>query len=155
VSAVISSNTNVEVFFESYRAAFERLDPAAIADHFAYPAHVTSDGKEIGLIAVRSKREWAAQLERLLEMYRAIGFRSARVHELKVTEMSPRLILANLRWELRDAADGLLYEFQAVYTLADVGAGFRITAIAHDEMPRYREALARRTSPDSRNNANA
>jgi hypothetical protein len=54
----VESNETVSVvraFLESYRDAFERLDAAAIADHFAYPSHITGDADEIALMQLSNK----------------------------------------------------------------------------------------------------
>ena len=75
--------------------------------------------------------------------YRAIGVRSAEVRELRVTELTPRLAQAAVRWGLIDGEGGRLYDFDAAYTLADLGQGMRITAIAHNETPRLRAFLER------------
>ena len=94
----MSSETqpSVKGFFESYRAAFERLDALAIADHFAYPSHISSDAGEIVLLPISGKQDWIASIEHLLGMYRAIGFSSARVLDLATTELSPRLAHATV-----------------------------------------------------------
>lgn len=141
-------NTNETViyvtgFFESYRLAFERLDASAIADHFAYPSHITSDTGEIVLSPVVTKPDWTRQIEQLLAMYRAIGFASARVMNLALTELSPRLLQVVVDWALQDITGSVLYTFQAAYTLAKIDDAFRISGIAHDELPKYRECLAR------------
>jgi hypothetical protein len=133
----------VNAFFESYRAAFERFDAPAIADHFAYPSHVTSDTGEIVLMAVAGRQDWIAQVERLIGMYRAIKVSSARVLDLVTTELSPRLIQARIHWALHDGAGRDLYDFDAIYTLASINGALRITAISHNEIPRYRACLAR------------
>lgn len=141
----MSSETTqgVSAFFESYRTEFERFDAPAIARHFAYPSHVTSDTGQISLSSIASMEEWIGKLERLLDMYRAIGVASARVLDLSETALSPRLIQAIVHWELRDGAGQLLYDFEAAYTLAEIDGDLRIAAIAHDEIPRYRACLAR------------
>ncbi len=134
----------VDAFFESYRAAFERLDAPAIADHFAYPCHITSDtGEMVVLVSVTTKHEWIGKIEGLLAMYQAVGLSSARVVNLDATEISPRLVQTVVHWALYDNAAPMLYAFEAAYTLAHVDDGLRISAIAHNEMPRYRECLAR------------
>ncbi len=133
----------VNAFMESYRAAFERLDAPAIADHFAYPSHITSDTGEIVLIPVAAKYDWIGKLEQLLGMYRAIGVTSARVLDLAATELSPRLFLAILHWELYDGSGRSLYDFEATYTLAEIDGILRIAAISHNEIPRYRACIAR------------
>ncbi len=134
---------SVNAFFESYRIAFERLDVPAIADHFAYPSHITSDAREITLIPIAAKQDWISEIERLLAMYRAIGFGSARVLNLAPTELSPRLVQAMVHWALYDGVGRSLYDFQAMYTLAKINDALRIAAISHNEIPRYRECLAR------------
>jgi hypothetical protein len=134
---------SVNAFFESYRTAFERLDAPAIADHFAYPSHITSDTGEIVLIPIAAKQDWIGKIEQLLGMYRAVGFSSARILNLAATELSPRLAQAILHWALHDGAGRILYDFEATYTLAKINGTLRIAAISHNEIPRYRACLAR------------
>jgi hypothetical protein len=135
--------TDVTGFFESYRLAFERLDSSAIADHFTYPSHITSDTGEIVLSPVVTKPDWTRQIEQLLDMYRAIGVASARILDLAITELSPHLAQAVVDWALQDNTGSLLYTFQAAYTLAKIDDAVRISGIAHNEIPKYRECLAR------------
>ena len=138
----------VKAFVASYQAAFEQLDAAAISDHFAYPAHVTSDPGEpsdIQLVSVVTRHEWAGQIERLLAMYRVIGVRSAHARPIATVELSPRLVQSAIHWELRDAAGESLYDFEATYTLARIDGAMRITALSHNELPRYRACLAGRS----------
>lgn len=130
-------------FFETYRAAFEALDAAAIADLFAFPLHITSDAGEIALTVAGSREAWTGQVERLLGMYRAIGFASTRVLDLAAAELSPRLFQVIVHWELYDAAGSVLYDFHAMYTLVKIEDALRIAAISHDEIPQYRRSLAR------------
>ena len=134
---------DVTGFFDSYRLAFERLDASAIADHFAYPSHITSDTGKIVLSPVVTKPDWTRQIEQLLAMYRAIGFASARLLNLALTKLSPRLVQAVVDWALQDNTGNLLYTFQAAYTLAKIDDAVRISGIAHNEIPKYRECLAR------------
>jgi hypothetical protein len=135
--------SSVNAFFDSYRAAFERFDAHAVADHFAFPGHVTGDMGEITLIPVATKQDWLAQIERIIGMYKTIGVSTARVLELKMTEISPRLVQAVIHWELQNGAGAILYDFDAIYTLAKVGDDLRVSAIAHNEIPRYKACVAR------------
>ena len=134
---------SVNAFFESYRLAFERFDAPAIADYFAYPGHVTNDTGEIVLVPVKTREDWIVRLEQLLGMYRAIGVSSARIVDLTATELSPRLVQAILHWALHDNAGRILYDFEAIYTLAYIDGAPRIAAIANNEIPRYRACFAR------------
>jgi hypothetical protein len=133
----------IRTFFDSYRRAFERFDAAAIADHFAFPAHLRADGSKPELFVVRDRRAWVEQLERFLGGYRALDVASARILGIAATELSPSLAHAAVRWRLGDSAGRTLYEFVSGYTLVRVTGALRIAAIAHDETPRYRDAVAR------------
>lgn len=138
-----ASGAAVKTFFESYRAAFERYDASGIADHFAFPAHMTSDADQIELSAIPSKEEWIDQLKHLVEMYRAIGVSSARILELTISGLSPRVVYTTVRWGLYDRTGALLYDFYATYTMVSMGGALRISALAHNEMPQSRDALKR------------
>ncbi len=144
------TSPSVTAFFESYRLAFERLDAPAIAEHFAYPSHITSDTGQIVLIPIAAQPEWTAQIAHLLDMYRAIGFRSARILNLAPTALSPRLVQARVHWALDDGGGCPLYDFQALYTLATISDTLRITAISHNELVRYRAYVARLPSQQTR-----
>lgn len=127
-------------FLDAYRTAFEALDASAIADLFSYPCQITS-GDEIAVTVVPTREAWVPQLQRLIDGYRAIGFRSAEVLDLRATELTPRLTQAAVHWRLVDGEGRPLYEFKASYTLADFGQGLRISALAHNETPRLRALL--------------
>ncbi len=73
---------------------FERFDASAIADHFAYPCHITSDAGEITLMPVTSRQAWVGQLEQLLKLYRTSACSSAQVLDLTFAQLSPRLVQA-------------------------------------------------------------
>ncbi len=135
--------TQITAFFDSYRTAFESQDAPAIADHFAYPGFVTSDAGEITLVPITNWQEWIAKLEQLLGMYRAINVGTARVLDMTVTAISPRLAQAHIHWALETSAGERLYDFEAIYTVALIGEEFHITALAHNEMPQYQACYAR------------
>ena len=98
------------------------------------------------MTAIASRGDGLRMVEQILEMYRTIGVRAARPLDLTAREISPRLARALVRWGLYDAAGDLLYAFEAAYILASIDGALRISAIAHNELPRYRECLARLTS---------
>ena len=139
----------VDAFFDSYRAVYERADPSAITDHFAFPLHVTSDTGEyrgargaIALTLVAARDEWMSQINRLLTAYAKVGVASARITELATFELSPRLFQAVVRWELQNADGDQVYRFDAAYTVAEIDGVFRITALAHNERPQLQALLA-------------
>jgi hypothetical protein len=133
----------VRDFLDAYRAAFEAFDVPAIADLFSYPSQVTSDAGELAVTTVPTREAWIPQIERLFAAYRAVGVQAAEVLGLHVTYLTPRLAQATVHWGLVDEEGGRIYDFDASYTLADLGEGMRITAIAHNETPRLRASLER------------
>jgi hypothetical protein len=129
---------DVRAFFTSYCTAFIRQDAPAIAKHFAEVVHVASDtGKDVR-VHVESAVEW----RRAIERYRAIGVGSIEATALATDALSPRLVQARVRWAIGDKAARPLYEFDAMYTLARHTDIFRITGVAHNEIPEYRRCLA-------------
>ncbi len=128
-------------FLDAYRIAFETLDANVIADYFHYPFQVTSDAGAVSVTAVPSREAWLPQLERLVGAYRLIGVHTADVLSLLVDDLTPQLGQATVHWGLVTADHAPVYDFTASYTLADLGEGTRITAIAHNESPRLRAYL--------------
>jgi len=82
-------------------------------------------------------------LQPLDAMHRAIGFSFARALNLVAIELSSRLVRAVVPWALLNSAGDTLYDFNAAYSLATIDGVVRITAISHNEVPRYRECLGR------------
>ena len=134
---------DVRAFFTSYCTAFIRQDAPAIAKHFADVVHVAGDTGDDVSVHVASAAEWRQAIDRLLEMYRTIDVGFVEATGLATDALSSRLVQARLRWALHDRAVRPLYEFDAMYTLARHSETFRITAIAHNEIPQYRKCLAR------------
>ena len=108
-------------FLESYRAAFERFDTAAVADHFAYPSYIASDADDIAILPIASRQDCFDTIEEVMEMHRRLGTPSGLICDLSVAEFSPRLIQASLRMQVSDGAGRALYDFKGIYTLAKTG----------------------------------
>lgn len=130
-------------FFDSYVAAFETMDPAAIAGHFAFPLHMTSEGEPVALTAVPDAETWRGEIARLVSFYGDLGAATAHMIEASSTELSPRVEHVAIHWQLHDADGGDLYDFHAVYTLAEVEGATRVVALAHDELPRALAFMSR------------
>jgi hypothetical protein len=134
----------VRAFLECYRDAFERLDADAIADHFAYPSHITGDADEIALLQLSNRQDCLAAVERVVAMHRQLEAPSGSIRDLSIVELSPRLTQASLTMEVHRRTGGMLYDFEAVYTLAETRTGWRIAAIAHNQIPRLLKCVAQR-----------
>src|ERR1700734_909196 len=103
---------------------------------------MASDEGTVALVAMSSKAEWIAKVEAWLVGIQRSGFRSARIADLEVVDLSPLLVQARIRWELCDGGGALLYDFDATYTLGRFGCELRIVqAIFHNERLPYRAFL--------------
>ena len=83
-------------------------------------------------------------VEKVVAMHRELEAPSGTIRNLSIVELSPRLTQASLTMEVHRRTGGMLYDFQAVYTLAETRTGWRIAAIAHNQIPRLRKCLAQR-----------
>jgi hypothetical protein len=136
--------SRVAQFFDAYRSGYLRRAAEELADLFAYPSHITSDAGEVALVPNPTRRGWVRQLADLLEMYDTIGVKGIDILELEERQLSERLWLADVHWELRDADGVALYHFHNVYILCDLGGKLRIaSAVSPDELPRYRACRRR------------
>lgn len=144
---------NVAAFFDSYRVAFDRLDADDIAKHFYFPTQLTLDigGKVLALVATRA--DMLGSLERLLANYRRIRFGSAMIRQQSTVQISTSVAHVVVDWELVNCVGEGLYSFVATYVLAKIEGALRITAVAHNEVPRYRECLLRQQDAASQKSA--
>jgi hypothetical protein len=141
---MMSDQTAVRELLESYLGAFERLDAAAIAEHFAYPSHISSDADDVALLQLSNRQDCLAAVEKVVAMHRELAAPSGSIRDLSITGLSPRLAQASLRMEVNARAGGMLYDFEAFYTLVETPAGWRIAAIAHNQIPRLVACITRR-----------
>jgi hypothetical protein len=93
-----------------------------------------------------NRQDCLAAVERVLAMHRELEAPSGSIRDLSIVELSPRLTQASLTMEVHGRAGGVLYDFGAVYTLVETRTGWRIAAIAHNQIPRLPECIARRRS---------
>jgi ketosteroid isomerase-like protein len=148
MSATGVSTELVTAFLEAYASAFQRLDKDAVADRYAYPAHVVTHNGGVRLLAVPSREAWTAVIERILQMYGAMGVHSAAMVDLSVVNISPQVAQARLVWVLRGEGDKPLYEFEATYTLALVDGELKIVqVISENEQPKFQGVMRARSSP--------
>ena len=142
--------SGVDEFLDAYRRTFEAFDAPAIVDLFSFPLQLTSAADDVTVTTVPTREAWLPQVERLLHAYREIGVQAADVLGRQTIELTPKLVQAVVHWGIADADGRRIYEFDASYTLADLGDGLRITALAHNETPRLRTRMhdVRSDQPD-------
>jgi hypothetical protein len=133
--------TAAEAFLDDYRKAFALRDAEALVERFAFPLQTVSVTEREAAVAVSTRDEWRRVIDRLLEAYAALGAADAAALEIDVAEPLPRVASVRVRWKLRRSDGSAIYDFTALYSLAQIGGRMRIVAIAHDEASRLQEAL--------------
>jgi hypothetical protein len=128
-------------FFDEYAGAFARYDARALAELFAFPFHVVSITEDPTAISVSTRDDWLPVLDGLLASYRRLEVAGGVPLELEVSELTDRACSVRVHWELRKDDGSAIYDFAAVYTLAQVAGAWRVFAIAHDELPKLQAAL--------------
>ena len=145
MSAAGISTEQVKAFLEAYASAFQRLDRDAVADRYAYPAHVVTYDGGVRLLAVPTREAWMAVIERILQMYGAMGVRQAVMADLRVVFISPQIAQARTTWDLRGEGDKPLYRFEATYTLALFDGDLKIAqVISENEQPKFQGVMRAR-----------
>ena len=134
----------VDAFLAGYAADFATYDPATVAKRFAYPVHCVGDTDAGPDVTTAGREAWLLALDRLLGAYRELGITGARLHSVQVIRLGPGLHVAWVRWALLRSDASVVYSFEASYTLVLSQGRLRISAIAHNEVPRLGEALAKR-----------
>ncbi len=142
---MINPTADIVSFFEDYANAFSARDIDRLADLFTYPGHVVSDAGQAVLVPVPSRELWIPRLADLLSMYGGVGFAKAVVGRLDVKALSTNIVWADVHWELRNAVDALLYDFDTCYTVVRTADRWQIAqAISSNELAHYKEFLIRR-----------
>lgn len=72
-------------------------------------------------ISVPTRDEWLPVLDGLLGSYRRLGVAGGVPVELEVSELTASACSVRVHWELRRDDESAIYDFTAIYTLAQVG----------------------------------
>jgi len=70
------------------------------------------------LLQLSNRQDCLAAVEKVLAMHRELEAPSGIIRNLSIVELSPRLTQASLTMEVHRRTGGMLYDFEAVYTLA-------------------------------------
>ncbi|MEO8632145.1 MAG: nuclear transport factor 2 family protein [Chloroflexota bacterium] len=142
MSTAAISAEQVRAFLTSYAAAFQRSDKDGVADCYSYPAHVLTYNGGVRLLPVASREAWTVVIERILQMYGAMGVRTAAMRELRVTDVSPQVAQAHVVWSLQSDGDRPLYDFAATYTLALIDGALKIVqVVSENEQPKFQGVM--------------
>jgi hypothetical protein len=133
-------NDGVREFFANYCRAFEAFDANALSTFFSYPVLFTNADSVQPQTIVVSAPDYVLAVAPLLQAYRDLSVGSGTVADLQTIVLAPSLAMAVVDWDITASNGDLLYSHQASYTLVRID-GWRIAAIALDELPKLRAAL--------------
>lgn len=118
--------STLNAFLERYRRAFAEDDMAALADLIHLPCLVM--GPEVH--AITSAEVLRESLDRQLERHREAGVAEARFRVLGHRRIEARYMTVDVGWEMRNAADQLVWDFALMYTLTAPERGWKIVSVA-------------------------
>ena len=138
-------NDDVREFFANYCRAFEAFDAPALSAFFSYPVLFTKADPVRPQTMMASASDYISAIAPLIQAYRDLNVESGKVVDLKTIVLAPSLVVAIVDWDVIAFGGKVLYSHQASYTLIGID-GWRIAAIALDELPKLHAALYARTN---------
>ncbi len=121
---------------EEYRNAFRRGDLNALVSCFGFPLQVASvTGDEVS-VTVAGSEDWPGVLQGVLDLYRRLDVAEAVMLAVEISQPLDPVAMIRVHWQLERLDGTSVYDFTAVYTLAQVAGSLKIIAIAHDELSR-------------------
>jgi uncharacterized NTF2-like protein DUF6841 len=112
----------LERFFASYRSAFDRLDPDAIAAHYAVPSLLCT---KAGRVAWTERAMIEENMRALCARYRDAGYRSASYEVVGVVERGTRHAVVDLLWTV-ERSGGAAWRFRTGYDVECESGTWRI-----------------------------
>ena len=121
---------------DDYRSAFLRGDVDALVNCFAFPLQVANvTGDEVS-VTVAGSENWPEVLRGLLDLYQRLEVADAVMLAVEISQPLEPVAIIRVHWRLERVDGSSVYDFTAVYTLAQVAGRLKIIAVAHDERSR-------------------
>lgn len=130
------SRAEVQQFFETYRAAFNRLDGDTVADMWHTPSAITHRAKGADHAALTTWVEHApmrANMHTLCDVYRNEGYGHADFTIDACESMGEHHAFAALSWTLRRTDGSLLQRFKTGYNLMRTTDGPKVILVTQFE----------------------
>jgi hypothetical protein len=140
IEFMFDCNTNVVLLaqqvIEDYRNAFRRGDLDALVSCFGFPLQVASVvGDEVS-VTVAGSEGWPEVLQGVLNLYQRLEVADAVMLAVEISQPLDPVAVIRVHWRLERVDGTSVYDFTAVYTLAQVAGGLKIISVAHDELLR-------------------
>ena len=113
----------LEKLFKDYEHAFDKLDIAAIAEHYA-DTFISAGPK--GTIA-RDKKDFLSWAKQASDLYKSIGQKSAKILSKKIIPISNEYAMATVHWGVTFEKTGdEVIEFDVSYIVQQIGNDLNI-----------------------------
>jgi hypothetical protein len=124
---------DLDRFFASYAAAFDRLDPEAIAAHYAVPSLLCTNA---GRVAWTDAAAVVENMRRLCQAYRRAGYQHASYEVVSALARGDMHAVVDVLWTV-ERADGLpSWRFRTGYDVQRQANEWRIAVcVAYEEAP--------------------
>ena len=115
--------SEIRVFFERYRDAFNALDGRAVASLYAEPSGIAQDG---------SYTHWpvrqavAENMTALCELYKARGFVRAEFEPRQFIDQGADFAVAGVGWRIERSAGHEPWHFNTTYNLMRTAEGWKV-----------------------------
>jgi len=132
--------TELRVFFERYRDAFNALDGRAVACLYAEPSGIAQDGKYTHW---PERRTVAENMTALCALYKAKGFVRADFEPHQFIEQGADFAVADLGWHIDWSGGEEPWRFKTTYNLVRTADGWKVLlCTAYSEAALFRGAAA-------------
>lgn len=124
----------LERFFQSYVAAYNALDAAAVARHIAAPSLLVEQATTVW----STDADVLVAMERLVAFYRSKGFKSASFALDRLVSLGADDAVADVIWTI-ERKGSAPWQFRTCYNVHRSGGKWRIVVCTAYEEPAVRE----------------
>jgi hypothetical protein len=117
-------------FFSRYADRYMASDADAVSAMYEAPMLAVREGRAIHLADRTAVRE---HLTELMAAYARSGAARADIAALDVVSLGTSSVCATVRWHVRDAAGGLLKDFETTYHLLREDGAWRILSYTNHD----------------------
>jgi hypothetical protein len=124
---------DLDRFFASYVEAFDRLDPDAIAAHYAVPSMLCTNA---ACVVWTNAAAIVENMRQLCQAYRRAGYRRASYEAVAAVARGDAHAVVDLEWTVERDAALPRWRFRTGYDVMRQANGWRIVlCVAYEEAP--------------------
>ena len=128
--------TEIRLFFERYRDAFNALDGEAVARLYALPSGIAQEGRYTHWSEFEPIRD---NMVALCALYRERGYAAAEFETGTFLQQGEGYAIADLSWKIHWSGGAAPWQFNTTYNLVRTEEGWRVllcTAYAEAQLHR-------------------